>query len=330
MSRSKVAIVTTLRDAGAMLESFVAYHLRTGFAHLFLFFDDPADPGLARFSGHPMITAVAHDELLRKSWASLPEYDGLAEYLDREVMVRQVLNAALAMDMARSQGFDWLLHIDADELFFSVTRPVPEFFFEALSQPFDTICYQNLEAVPERLDIADPFREVDLFKLPPGNEAGQESAIARLLANTPQIPPMRFHFYANGKSAVRLAANALRPSSVHQFDGPDARQGASGDAFILHYACCGFDAFWRKYAVLGAFGDQWLDAVDIRSTIGPLHLDARDVVGAGDRNAAQAFYRQRIAIEDAGTVQALLQHRILARVSHPRKLLQQIIWSTPQ
>ena len=330
MSRSRVAIVTTLRDAGRMLESFVAYHLRTGFAHLFLFFDDPADPGLARFADHPMITAVAHDERLRKRWTALPEYDGLAEFIDSEVMVRQVLNAGLAMEMAREQGFDWLLHIDADELFFSITRPVPEFFFEALSQPFDTISYQNLEAVPEKLDIVDPFREVDLFKLPPGMEVGHGNEIARLLADTPQIPPMRFHFYANGKSAVRLAAPTLRPSSVHQFDGDGARQGTSTDAFILHYACCGFDSFWRKYAVLGAFADRWLDIIDIRSTIGPLHLDARDVVATGDRDAARDFYRQRIAIEDAGRVRELLQHRILARVSHPGKLLQRIVWSTPE
>jgi hypothetical protein len=184
--------------------------------------------------------------------------------------------------------------------------------------------------VPEKLDIADPFREVDLFKLPPSMNTGQDSETARLLANTPQIPPKRFHFYANGKSAVRLAARALRPFGVHEFAGPHTRQVKSNDALILHYACCGFDSFWRKYAVLGAFTDRWLDVTDIRSTIGPLHLDARDVVAAGDRDAARAFYRQRIAIEDPELVRALLQHGILARASQPRKLLQKIGWLTPQ
>lgn len=243
-------------------------------------------------------------------------------------MARQVLNAALAMDMARSQGLDWLLHIDADELFFSMKRPAPEHFFEALSQPFDTLSYQNLEAVPEKTDIADPFREVDLFKTPP--QAGQDDdAIRLLLASTPQIPPKRYHFYANGKSAVRLAAHGLRPDGVHRFAGPQARAGNSPDAYILHYACCGFDAFWRKYALLGKFADLWMDSIDIRSSIGPLHLDARDVVARGDRDAALDFYRRRIAIEDCELVRTLQQHRILARISQPRKLLQNIARPIP-
>ena len=119
----KVAIATTLRDAGAMLDSFVAYHLGIGFSHLFLFFDDPADPGLQRFASHPNVTAIAHDDHLRALWAGLPEYRAGHEFADREVMARQVFNAALAMDLARQKGCDWLLHIDADELFFC-THPI--------------------------------------------------------------------------------------------------------------------------------------------------------------------------------------------------------------
>ena len=69
MSALKIAIVTTLRDAGPMLDSFVTYHLRNGFARLYLFFDDPADPDLARLAGHPMVSAIAHDEVLRERWA---------------------------------------------------------------------------------------------------------------------------------------------------------------------------------------------------------------------------------------------------------------------
>jgi hypothetical protein len=323
MSRSAAAIVTTLRDAGSMLESFVAYHLGAGFAHLFLFFDDPADPDLARFARHPKVTAIAHDNRLRESWTTLPEYPGLAGFIDSEVMARQTLNAALAIDMARDKGFDCLLHIDVDELFFPIKLPVPEHFFEALSQPYDALYYENLEAVPEKPDIKDPFLEVDLFKL--SSEAGPDNeAVRRILAVTPQIPPRRFHFYANGKSAGRLAAPALRPDGVHRFGGTDVRRGWSADAYILHYACCGFDSFWRKYALLGAFADSWLDSIDIRSSIGPLHLDARDVVARGDRDAALAFYRQRIAIEDPNIVQALVEHRILVRVPEPRQFLQSI------
>jgi hypothetical protein len=310
-----------------MLESFVAYHLHSGFAHLFLFFDDPADPGLERFAGHPNVTAIAHDSHLRQLWGGLPEYRAGSEFADREVMARQVFNVALAMELARQKQCGWLLHIDADELFFAPRQSVAEHFAEMDAAAADTIRYQNFEAVPEKTDITDPFHEVDLFKVPP--ELWDETVTEEcrvLLDKVPQIPAKRFHFYRNGKSAVRLSASQLRPSGVHKFADPNGqtRGARARGAFILHYACCGFGAFWQKYVTLGPFSDRWLNTYDIRETIGPLHLDARDVVASGDREAARAFYRQRVAMEDSERVRQLIQHGILTRIPEPGKLLERI------
>jgi hypothetical protein len=327
MNAPRVAIVTTLRDAGGMLDSFVAYHLHTGFAHLFLFFDDPSDPGLERFANHPRVTATPHDSHLRKLWTGLPEYRTGGEFADSEVMARQVFNAALAMDWARQKQCDWLLHIDADELFFTPRQSAAEHFSEIHAMAADTIRYQNFESVPEKDDIADAFREVNLFKVPMELETETVSEECHiLLGNTPQIPAKRFHFYRNGKSAVRLSVPELRPSGVHKFVNANGttRGARARGAFILHYACSGFDAFWQKYVTLGPFADQWLSSYDIRSAIGPLHLDARDIVAAGDREAARAFYRERIAIEDTERVRQLIQHGILTRIPEPGELLERI------
>lgn len=324
MSALKIAIVTTLRDAGPMLDSFVTYHLRNGFARLYLFFDDPADPDLARLAGHPMVSAIAHDEVLRERWARLPEYAIYGAHIGREVMARQVLNVALAQDLARQDGCDWLLHIDSDELFFAPKQAVAAHFLEVNALPVDTVCYRNFEAVPEKADIIDPFREVDLFKVPPELGAGpfDRNGYA-LLANTPQIPQKRFHFYRNGKAAVRLGARDMRPGGVHRFGRPGGttNEAQATDAFVLHYPCCGFDAFWQKYKTLGVFGDIWLGTFDIRQAIGPLHLDARDMVAGNDREAALAFYRQRIAIEDKTRAEQLIRHGILTRFAQPRDFL---------
>ena len=326
MNAPKVAIVTTLRDAGAMLDSFVAYHLHHGFAHIFLFFDDPLDPGLERYARHPMVTAIPHDSRLRDLWTGLPEFRTGGEFIDREVMARQVFNAALAMDMARQRQCGWLLHIDADELFFTPRQSVAEHFAQMDAQAADTISYQNFESVPEKAEIADPFREVDLFKVPLELAAQPDDACRALLAATPQLPAKRFHFYRNGKSAVRLSATDLRPNGVHKFINwnGNTREARSRGGFVLHYACCGFEAFWQKYRTLGPFADRWLDFFDIRATIGPLHLDARDIVATGDREAALAFYRQRIAMEDSEKVGQLIQHGILTRIPQPRDLLNRL------
>lgn len=49
---ARAALVTTLRGAAPVLDSFIRYHLARGFAHLYLFFDDPDDPALALARRH--------------------------------------------------------------------------------------------------------------------------------------------------------------------------------------------------------------------------------------------------------------------------------------
>jgi hypothetical protein len=322
--RAQAAIVTTLKNAGNVLDSFIAYHLAIGFAHIFLFFDDPADPDLWRAAAHPAVTAIAHDAALRQRWRTLPQYSEQAPFIDREVMARQVLNVEFAMELARQRGFDWLLNIDSDELFFSPYESAADHFDALSGQSIETMVYLNYEAMPERDDVGDFFREVDLFKVPPElNRRPITPDVVRAVKATPQFDPDFFLFYGAGKSAVRLSAPGMQPNGVHSFvrrSGP-WQAAESRRHFILHYACCGFDAFWSKYVTLGRFADQWWEKYDIAAAIGRFHLDARDVVACGDQEAARAFYRQRVAMEDKERVDALIALGVLARFPQPRQIL---------
>src|SRR5205807_846691 len=161
MARVRAAICTTLRNAGPVLESFIAYHLAIGFERLYLFFDDPTDPDLARVSAHPTVTAIPHDTRLREHWRRLPQYPEQSAFTDSEVMARQVLNVEMAMQLARAAGFTWLLHIDADELFYSPLQSAAEHFEQVERQQLETVVYLNYEAIPERDEIGDFFREID-------------------------------------------------------------------------------------------------------------------------------------------------------------------------
>ena len=222
------AIVTTLRNAGQTLDSFIAYHRAIGFAHFYLFFDDPDDPDLSRVAANPSVTAIAHDANLRRSWMALPQYPAQAAFVDSEVMARQVLNVELAMISAREREFGWLLHIDSDELFFSPNQSAAEHFAWLDGQPLEAVNFPNYEAVPEREDIGDFFREVDLFKVPP--ELRHEPitpAGLRLARTVPQLLPNLFHFYGRGKSAVRLSAPDMQPEGVHSFVRPDGKYTAA-------------------------------------------------------------------------------------------------------
>jgi hypothetical protein len=313
-----------LRQVGPVLDSFVSYHLAIGFDHLFLFFDDPRDPDLVRVHGHRSVTAIPCDTSLRKAWARLPRYPDHAPFIDTDVMTRQILNVVIAMRLARQQGYSWLLHIDADELFYSPRRSAAEHFAWLETLPFETVRYFNYEAANEREHITDCFREVELFKVPPNLNRGVPAEAVALLRRTPQLHPQFFNFYGIGKSAVRLSVDDIYPSSVHEFTCTNRQCAAleSADTFVLHYACCGFEMFWTKYLVLGRFPDQWGGMHDIKTLIGPFHLEARDVVAKGDREAARAFYRRRMILDDARTVEALTSFGILTRIPLPRRILE--------
>lgn len=319
---SHAAIVTTLRDSAAVIESFVAYHRAIGFDHIFLFFDDPADPSLGWARAQPHVTAIPRDGALREAWSKLSRYDENAAHTEREVMARQVLNVQHAMNLARAKGLKWLLHIDADELFYAPDGDAAAHFAWLETTPIETVSYANFEAVPETEETGDFFRAVTLFKKPKLLRAPPSADAKALIDRSGQLAPNFFHFYDNGKSAVRLNAEGMLPKGVHSFVRPGKYASAqSPQQFILHYACCGFEAFWQKYQTLGRFADQWWNKYDIVASIGPFHLQARDAVMTGDVEQARRFYRERVMIDDSELVAALMRHNLLARIDAPQKIL---------
>lgn len=319
---SSAAIVTTLRDAGDVLPSFVAYHRALGFARLFLFFDDPADPSLEWARAQPDVTAIPRDEALRAAWSKLSRWGENAAHVEREVMARQTLNVEHAMSLARAMGLGWLLHIDADELFYVPGGDAAAHFAWLGGTAIETVSYANFEALPEAEETGDFFRSVTLFKKPKLLRAPPSPEAKALIERSGPLAPNFFHFYDNGKSAVRLSAQGMLPKGVHSFVRPGQYASAqSPQQFILHYACCSFSALWQKYQRLGRFSDRWWDKYDITASIGPFHLQARDAVMSGDVELARRFYRERAMIDDAALIDALTRRNLLQRIDEPAKIL---------
>ena len=318
------AIVTTLRDAGPLLDRFIAWHRAAGFARLYLVFDDPADPDAARVASRDGVTVIIHDAVLRNAWTAQPMFAALADSIDTEVMARQILNVAVVMDRARRDGCSWLLHIDIDELFWSPDQSVADHFAALESEAFDVVTYRNLEAAPEADEIDDPMGQVTLFKVPPDRlPTLPQAPLRQALQASPRFRQGIFNLYSNGKSAVRLDRPGLEPFGVHDFGRPRgvAARATSARHFILHYACCGFQAFVDKYRRLGRFEDRWWGRYDIAAAIGPFHLQARDVVMGGDPAATLAFYRARVAITDPVESGRLIAAGVLERITGPARLL---------
>lgn len=322
-------IVATVRDAAEVLGSFIDYHLAIGFAHIYLFFDDPADPCAAALAGRPGVSAIRCDAGLRARWPALRSWGRVGAHVDSEVMARQILNCELAIGMAATAGYDWILHIDSDELFWCETGSAPEHFRALDFRGTRNAVYMNFEALPEVFEVGDYFREVTLFKVNINRLGGLrfDARQMALLRSAHFVDAhFNFHLYGNGKAAARIDP-ALVPATVHEFarttpsGGLDKGHEICGDSqLILHYPNCGFSKFLTKYRTLGGFGDRWFGT----SEVFPFHRQARDVVALGDASRAEQFYRERVMLNPADDVERLCANGILRRIDAPARLLASI------
>lgn len=233
----RAAIVTTTRGAGDSLHSFIRLHRHIGFETLYLFFDDPADPAVEMARRSAGVRVILHNDALRERWRQTDSFvqhrNGPQPFQpDQFVLDRQLLNVAVALEMARADGIDWLLHIDQDELFFA-----PQFFagktisdhFEAVTaQGVELVTYLNHEAAVDRADATDPFRDIVHFKRNPQTLAsGRLSAEQQTtITAIPKLPERYFVQYLHGKTAVRVRDGVL-PSDVHRFSLPEYRTPAA-------------------------------------------------------------------------------------------------------
>ena len=309
----KTALVTTLRNAGATLDYFVAYHLSVGFDHLFLFFDDPDDALFERFEGHPAITAVKNTARLRRRWLQTRSAAENYPFADREVMARQILNADVAVQMALHSDIDWLLHIDADELFYSPTESVADHFAGLSARGVEVARYLNHEAIPETSRVRNFFTEVSLFKR---NRNAFTPQQANWFRNHFDGQGLYFSFYDNGKAAGRVTG-LTRPLGVHAFEVTTKPICQTRGPVILHFPCCGFDQFLAKYQTLGHFGDKWFDRGEAITEVAPVHGWSRDVVQAGDEARIRGFYDEVFIRRFECVKDACLREGIFVRVQLP-------------
>lgn len=310
----RVFIVSTVRDPGPPLCSFVRYHLRLGFAGILLFFDDPLDPWLPPAQSMPGVMAIPCTPELRARQQELGgTFAAMSGFLTSEVMARQVLNAELAIGLAREQGADWLVHLDVDELFASDRSLVDH--FSSIPADVGQVTYLNHEAFPETTDVQDYFTEVTLFKRHPA--LCSDRARKTWLKSAGR--PWYFLNYDNGKSAVRVAPGAS-VRSVHLFQpAPECpRTIVSLEPAILHYANCGFEYFSRKYRQRGRFSDNYFE----KTPRLPFHLESRDLFWGGASVAAQRKFYRRHVLCSPTELPDLMNAGLGMRVCAPRAVLE--------
>ncbi len=250
----RAAVCSTMKDVRGRIDSWVRWHLWLGFARLYIFFDDSTETAsieAAKAAGgysSAVVPLLRGSEALRAAWARQPSWASMGVDADRDVQIRQLLNAQLAMELARADGLTWLLHLDSDELFLPSlgasppsARPAsPEEWpcsrgaavahFAALAAAgCECFVYHNYEGVPTHVDepraaaaaaapappggpASDPFVSLEVFKQCESKiewRAAPEAARAIEQWRQRSRAGKLFLYYENGKCACRVDTDGL-------------------------------------------------------------------------------------------------------------------------
>ena len=357
-ARPELAIAMLIRDPPlASLHSFVRYHQHIGFSRIYLFFDDVNDDYseqdhllMRAASSYKGLVSVNH---CTNSWfqrlqhsVSSATWDRYGEYISTDLIARQVLAVEQAILMGCSDGLDWVLHIDIDEMFHwsdaatAISKDLAASWFALVPDHVDAVRFLNMEAVPERTELdgangetgsGDYFREVNLFKVNPSTLGTQFHSLIR--RHWPRGRPY-FTAYKNGKTAVRCQRTVV-PKGSHGFErcdpnrllvSVDAAQfvGDAAVPHILHFPHASFTLWWRKYTVLGRFPGVWCGQQVIPKD--SFHIQSRDVVHdslvEGIRSGkALEFYDSTMVFKDELVTSKLLQCGLLVRYTNVAECL---------
>jgi hypothetical protein len=257
----KIGIGTTVKNPH-QLNDWIKYHLSINFDKLYIVFDDETENYNfnPEYINNNKVKIFKNNDNWKNELVLLPD---MAQFIEdkKEVMSRQIANFTNVRNYAKKDGIDWLLHIDADELFYPEDKNLVDIF----DNLYDTIHFKNYEMIPIRDDYKNCFRDGINFKI--------NSTI--------------YNAYANGKSSVKVCSNA-KIAGVHNFAG--SLKLTSNVGKILHYPSCNFNEYINKYKILGKFGDKWWDAVPIPFKF---HTQSRDIITSCNNNEDNCISKVR-------------------------------------
>lgn len=144
MSSGKWSVVAILREPREVLERFVAWHLHQGADQIFLYFDDPEDPGIAAMDRYA--DKVHYTRCTDQFWEEL-------DVLNVRNFTRRQNAAVLHAYKQIKDG--WVAVVDGDELLWSQKQPISKILRELpdtdRSVVFRPVEYVNFPEEPDKL-----------------------------------------------------------------------------------------------------------------------------------------------------------------------------------
>lgn len=112
----RVAIVITAKNEERLLKQNLRYHFALGLHKAFVYFDGVTDKGPETIKD--LTGVVIQDSVEPEKFKHLEFLDKFTSNAKEHHTARQCLNTYDAKLKCQQEGIDWLISIDADELFY--------------------------------------------------------------------------------------------------------------------------------------------------------------------------------------------------------------------
>lgn len=244
----KVAVVMTVKNEERLLLQNILYHLGIGIECIFIYFDGTTDNGKEKVKGIPKV--IIQDSVQVEKYKDRDYLDRFTSNAQDHHTARQCLNTYDALEQSKAAGIDWLISLDADELFITKNKgeqSLSEFFRE--NKDHDVIQFSTMEVIGRKIEYQHVMAEEILFKIQK-NFKSKLDQIYRKIYNPYTKKHMIFSYWFGhtmGKAAINVKREII-PHNVHRYKSVSRNKlklKKSGN--ILHYHLYDFEDFLKKY-----------------------------------------------------------------------------------
>lgn len=244
-----LAIVSSVKEISESVLWQCRYHKKIGINGIFLFldqYDESYDFNIPK-DLESTVHIIKNDRELRSKIESYDSYQDIRNIYDKFVTKRQASYVEFFV-RELADGYDWLFHIDDDELIYCNENLCD--YFEKIPNDFSQVVICNHEAVVLGLDNENFFENTKTFKLCPH----ACSSYQKQLFETDLDKEYYFTAYTHGKAAAKI--NSLkkmsreRPLGVHRFHSEKKETLISNhlDICLLHFPFPSFSKYFYKFS----------------------------------------------------------------------------------
>jgi hypothetical protein len=292
----RVALVITVKNEARLLRQNVFYHLRIGIERVYVYFDGSTDNGqklIDDIEGVETSVSVSSEK-----YKHLDYLEKFCTNIDRIHTARQCLNTYDAQMKCRDLGIDWLISLDADELFLTDYKNEMSLsdFFESL-RSFDVVQFETLEVLAKQMTYDKVMCEETQFKI----QKKFKNRFNRIYFSfyNPYNQESMLHSYwlghNMGKIAIRVDSYTC-PKNVHRYVTIDKTPlNFVIKGYLLHYHLYDFRDFLKKYKNFEAHPNMFLSG----NNIGTLKTLWRDMVNDAqfDNAYLKAYFKKYLLID---------------------------------